>query len=150
MSRLERLVRTLRREGAGVLSRREALAAGASVFVAACFSDRPDPTEPPQEGDVIVEMTPQLTFDPDPVRISSGQAIVWRNVSSFPHTATGDASEARDGSNVVLPEGAEPWNSGVLTGGQEFRRVFTVPGQYRYFCIPHEQQDMVGRIIVEP
>lgn len=115
----------------------------------ACFSDRPDPTEPPVEGEVVIDMTPSLTFSPASVTIQSGQTVVWRNVSTFPHTTTGDASKAGDPSNVNLPEGAAPWDSGTLTGGQEFRRTFAVPGAYRYFCIPHEISNMVGTITVE-
>lgn len=51
-----------------------------------------------------------------------------------------------------IPEGAEPWDSGMLGGllhpGSEFDVTLTVEGVYDYFCSPHEALGMVGRIVV--
>lgn len=33
--------------------------------------------------------------------------------------------------------------------GESFSKTFDVPGTYRYFCIPHEMQGMLGTAIVE-
>lgn len=132
------------------LTRREALgllAGGAAAAVGACFSERPsDATGPGDE--VEIEMKPDLTFEPSTVEIEAGQTVVWKNVSSFAHTATADADLADDPSDVQLPSGAEPFHSGNVPAGGEYRRTFTVPGLYRYFCVPHEAQDMVGTIVV--
>lgn len=133
-----------------VLTRREAIAAGIGLLATSCFSDRPGPMQPPADNEVEVDMTPSLTFSPATVQVPVGGTVVWVNTSSFPHSATGDPSKALDPSHVVLPEGATPWDSGILTAGQVFRHTFTVPGEYRYFCIPHELQNMLGTIIVEP
>ena len=129
------------------LTRRETLALLATPLVAACFSERPeDGTGPGDE--VEIRMTPQLVFDPALVQVETGQEVVWRNTSSFAHTSTADVSLASDPSNVQLPAGAQPWHSGVVPGGGEYRMTFSVPGTYRYFCQPHEAQDMVGTIVV--
>lgn len=132
------------------ITRRESLVALGATLLAACFSDRPDPTGNGNGNGsgLEVEMTPQLTFEPATVTIEAGQAVTWRNTSSFFHTATGDGSKANDPSLVALPEGASPWDSDVVNAGEEFTRTFDVPGEYRYFCIPHEAQDMVGSIVV--
>lgn len=132
---------------ARMMNRREVLAVLGASALAACFSDRPDDGTGPN-GDVTIDMTDQLTFSPATVTIQVGQTVTWRNTSPFPHTATGDASKANDPSNVELPAGAQPWDSGTITSGGEFSRTFDVSGTYRYFCIPHEAQDMVGTIIV--
>lgn len=128
------------------ISRRDALALLGASALAACFSDRP--STGPDGDEVEITMTPQLDFEPANVQIEVGQTVVWRNTSQFEHTSTADASLADDPSNVQLPDGAQPWNSGLVPAGGEYRRTFSVPGTYRYFCIPHEAQDMVGTIEV--
>jgi plastocyanin len=50
--------------------------------------------------------------------------------------------------DAVLPDGAQPWDSGIITGGQTYSHTFDVAGQYSYFCIPHEALGMVGKITV--
>jgi plastocyanin len=50
--------------------------------------------------------------------------------------------------DVALPAGAGPFNSGNIGLGKEFSYTFTVPGTYKYFCIPHETSGMTGTVIV--
>lgn len=109
-----------------------------------------DPSETAGGGNAEVEMNNQLRFTPATIRISVGETVTWRNTSDLPHTVTADASKAQDPSNVSLPDGAEPFDSGNLDPGEVFRYTFTEPGEYRYFCIPHEAAAMVGTVIVEP
>ncbi len=52
------------------------------------------------------------------------------------------------GGDVALPVGAKPFNSGNLKPGQAYRHTFTVPGRYRYFCVPHEGAGMIGEVVV--
>ncbi|HSH46892.1 MAG TPA: plastocyanin/azurin family copper-binding protein, partial [Longimicrobiales bacterium] len=73
----------------------------------------------------------------------------WRNTSDVLHTVTADPASAVERDNVVLPETAEPFNSGDMPPGAEFSHRFTVPGEYRYVCVPHEMAGMVGVVIVE-
>jgi plastocyanin len=66
------------------------------------------------------------------------------------HTATGDPAKVADASHVELPAGAAPWDSGLVQGDGGFTQEFTVPGTYRYACIPHENVNMFGTIEVVP
>lgn len=116
-----------------------------------CFSEAPDTTGPP-DGEVAatVQMMPSLQFGPATVTIKAGQAVRWHNASGFSHTATADPGLAANPADVQLPTGAQAFNSGELTAGSDYVHTFTVPGEYHYFCIPHETSGMVGTVIVQP
>ncbi len=114
-------------------------------------ADRRDGANPPPPADTaVVRMTNRLQFLPDTVRIRVGQAVRWENTSALIHTVTADPSRAVRAASVVLPDGAAPFNSGDIRPEEAWTRVFTVPGTYKYFCIPHELAGMVGWVIVEP
>jgi plastocyanin len=100
------------------------------------------------EAAVIIEMTDGLKYVPNTATVSVGETVEWRNTGALMHTVTADSSLANDLSSVQLPEGAEPFNSGDIGAGQSYTRTFTVPGDYRYFCIPHEAAGMVGELTV--
>lgn len=97
----------------------------------------------------VVDMTNQLTFAPDTVRVEPGQTVRWENGSVIVHTVTADPAEASMEESVALPEGADPFDSGTLDQDESFEHTFEVPGTYRYFCIPHEGTKMYGTVIVE-
>lgn len=110
----------------------------------------PAPEPAVSAGDTaVVGMDNRLRFLPDTIRIQVGQAIRWENQSDLVHTVTADRGMAALESSVSLPAGASPFDSGDLVPGDSYTRTFDVPGQYRYFCIPHERAGMVGVIIVE-
>ena len=95
-----------------------------------------------------VGMTDRLKFDPAQVTVQAGQTVKWVNSSGVPHTVTADPAKASDPAHVVLPEGAETFDSGMLQPGDTFTHTFTVPGRYRYFCIPHEAAGMIAEVEV--
>lgn len=98
----------------------------------------------------VVEMTLQLQFVPEQLTVNVGDTVTWRTVGPIPHTSTCDPSlAANPEQSVALPEGAEPWNSGDVGDGEEFSHTFEVPGEYRYFCIPHEAAGMIGTLTVQ-
>ncbi len=100
-------------------------------------------------GNIIsVEMDDRLRFDPAEIAIKAGDTVEWRNIGSIPHTVTADPRRAPSSKNVELPDGAEPFDSGWVTGGQSFRYTFSKPGVYRYVCLPHERARMLGTVIV--
>ena len=49
-----------------------------------------------------------------------------------------------------IPEGAEPWHSGMLglDAGTQYERRFAIEGVYDYLCQPHYGFGMVGRLVV--
>lgn len=99
---------------------------------------------------VVVQTTNQLTFQPSSVTIQTGQTVLWENLSQLTHTVTADESLAADPTNVRLPDDAQPFHSGRIEPGQSFEHRFTEPGMYRYVCLPHEEEGMIGTVIVEP
>ncbi len=105
---------------------------------------------------VIIKMTQspdgtRVYFDPAGINISPGQKVRWVQESGY-HTTT--AYHPSNGNHELrIPEGAEPWDSGVLQTqapekGSTFEHTFTQEGVYDYFCRPHEAAGMVGRIVV--
>ena len=97
---------------------------------------------------ITVQLTPQLRFSPVRIQINVGDTVQFVNASNFGHTVTADPSLARVSSDVILPEGAEPFSSDTLRPGATFSHVFTTPGLYQYVCLPHELMGMIGQIVV--
>lgn len=95
----------------------------------------------------------QLRFDPPAVTIEAGQTVTWQNGSQMPHTATCDPEQnpvqKSHPEYIQLPPGAEPWGSEMLQPGDSYSYTFTVPGEYKYICIPHVMSGMRGTITVE-
>lgn len=94
-------------------------------------------------------MNDQLHFDPHELAIKVGDVVTWTTVGAIPHTSTADPEKANNPEeHVELPEGAEPWDSGIVNQGESWSRTFDVPGEYVYFCIPHEAAGMVASLTV--
>ena len=102
-----------------------------------------------------VFMTDAHRYDPPTLTVPVGTSVMWVNRSSEAHSVTAYQDS--------LPSGAEYFSSGgfpsekvarahiapLMTNGDVFSFRFDEPGTYRYFCIPHEDQGMKGRIVVE-
>ena len=95
-----------------------------------------------------VNMTASLKFDPETVTIEAGQTVLWENTSDANHTVTADPVKAKNKDNCSLPAGALPFDSGTIQPGNTYSQTFTVPGTYKYFCVPHEAMGMTGKVIV--
>ena len=123
----------------------------ASVFgLAACGRSGPAyRTKTPGDA-TVVTMHIKLKFNPANIAVQVGDTVEWRNRSLFTHTVTADKSLAKNPEHVVLPVGAEPFDSGDIPPGEVFRHTFTVAGEYAYFCIPHERHNMLGKVTVNP
>jgi plastocyanin len=129
-----------------VLTRRSALAAGGFLLAgrpAAALAGRP--------GGRVVEIGMQsdplgadVWFEPIGLAVSPGTTIRWVLKGNV-HTTT--AYHPKNGGHSLrIPEGAVPWDSGVLVNpGDRFEVTLTVEGVYDYFCAPHEMAGMVGR-----
>ena len=81
----------------------------------------------------VVKMTNALRYMPMTITVHKGDQIKWRNVSSagLQHTST-----------------SKTWNSGVLNPGQSFTRRFNALGTFKYHCMFHGSQGMLGSIKV--
>lgn len=70
-------------------------------------------------------------FGPDEITVAVGTKVTWVNKDKIPHTATADDKS---------------FNSGMLDQGKEFSYVFSTPGTFGYYCIPHPK--MKARVVV--
>lgn len=101
------------------------------------------------DGNRVIEMNDQMLFVPSTLAIRVGQTVTWRNVGSMVHTSTCDPTIAQRPEHAVLPDAAERWDSGLIRKGESWSRRFDVPGDYIYFCTPHEAGGMIGSLTVE-
>jgi plastocyanin len=89
----------------------------------------------------------EVWFDPIGLWIPPGQTVRWV-LHQDVHTTTA-YHPRNDEHSLRIPERAQPWNSGfLLKPGADFDVTFTIEGVYDYYCLPHEQAGMVGRIVV--
>lgn len=96
---------------------------------------------------VTIDATNSLRFIPASACLKAGGTVTWRNTGDLPHTTTDEPSLAALPADAKLPAGATGWTHD-LVGGTSFSLKLTVPGTYKYFCIPHETLGMVGSITV--
>ena len=75
-------------------------------------------------------------FEPAFLRVAPGDSVTF---------VPSDPSHNSASKRGMIPEGAEPWNSGV---DEEFTVTLTVEGVYGYICSPHYEMGMVGVIVV--
>jgi plastocyanin len=95
-----------------------------------------------------INMTDQYQFQPATLTIPRGTTVTWMNTGQQEHTVTDDPSKAANRADAQLPNGAQPWDSGLIDAGKTYTHTFDTPGQYTYFCMPHEALGMVARITV--
>lgn len=87
-------------------------------------------------------------FEPIGLLVNVGSAVRWTNRDAGNvHTSTAYHPKMFDRPRRI-PAGAEPWNSDYLMPDESFSIIFSVPGVYDFYCIPHEHSGMVGRIVV--
>jgi plastocyanin len=89
-------------------------------------------------------------YRPSSVRISAGETVEWENDGQVSHSVTDDPARADKAGDALLPPGVKPFNSGNVMPGGRFRHTFTQAGRYRYFCLTHEGDKMVGEVMVAP
>lgn len=85
---------------------------------------------------------------PEKVTIKVGQTVEWVNSAATLHSVDADPSMVQKASDVVLPPGAEPFDSGFMQPGGTFDYTFKTPGTYHYTCVPHEKDGMNGVVVV--
>jgi plastocyanin len=88
-------------------------------------------------------------FLPDKVTVKVGQTVQWVNNAKTLHSVDGDPSMALKPSDVSLPPGAKPFDSGFMKPDATWEYTFKVPGTYKYTCVPHEKDGMNGQVVVK-
>jgi len=98
----------------------------------------------------VVEMK-DLFYDPLGLTINRGDTVIWvepPELIQSRHTAT--AYHPDFDKKLRIPEDAPAWSSGFPEEvGDSWGHTFETVGLHDYFCIPHETDGMVGRILVE-
>lgn len=145
-------------------SRRRLLAGGATslgLFIAGCSGGDGGTADGGPTGETggerhSVEMTGDLSFEPDGITIAPGDTVVWENVSNANHTVTAlnipaEAEYFASGGFDSEAAAREAYNSdreGVVAPDNTYEYTFTVEGGYRYYCIRHENHGMSGSVTV--
>ena len=99
------------------------------------------------------------SFDPPTITVAVGEEVVWENTGTRDHTVTAYEETLPDGAAFFATGGyesedaaREAWSNGTrgaLSNGEQFSYTFEIPGEYDYFCIPHESGGMIGKVVVE-
>jgi plastocyanin len=87
-------------------------------------------------------------YQPNTIEINAGQTVQWENDGQVSHSVTDDPARANRPGDALVPAGAIPFNSGSVMPGGRFRHTFLKPGRYRYFCLSHEADKMIGEVMV--
>jgi plastocyanin len=119
-----------------------------AATLAACAHGGPAYNAAPA-GVKVVTMTSGLHFEPMTLTIQRGQTVQWANKAFMSHTVTFDPAKAKTASDVSLPAGVAPFDSGSIKPGQVYSHTFTTAGAYHYVCKPHEGNGMKGVIVVQ-
>lgn len=125
---------------------------GSGVSVSGCLHANSDESD---NGVRTVEAGPsenEFGFVPEEVTVEVGETVRW--VARSPrHNVVCDPEDTEE---AKLPEGAEPFKSyeegenvnRPIPTGESYEHTFEKTGEYVYVCIPHLEQDMVGKVTV--
>jgi plastocyanin len=121
----------------------------AAAAIAAALALLPDPAKAAGNPVVIKMADKQPFYAPAKVAIKVGDTVQWVNGGETVHSVSTTAANAQNPNDTSMPKGAVAFDSGFIPPGGDFSYTFTVPGTYRYFCLPHEKAGMVGVIVVK-
>lgn len=121
----------------------------ATLVLGGCGLTGPAHDAPSAKAAAVVDMG-FTSFEPEVVHIRAGQSVEWRNTALITHAVSDNRASAADPKDASVPEGATAFDSGDIPAGQVYTATFTVPGTYKYFCTHHEDDAMVGTVIVDP
>lgn len=128
------------------------LGSAASVGLAGCLGGSADLAENE------VGMSTRR-FEPMSKTVAAGTTVRWRNTDRGVHTVTAyeddipeEAAYFATGEFSSEQAAKDAWynsTDGGLDPEGVFEYTFEVPGEYDYYCIPHEAAGMVGTVVVE-
>lgn len=127
-----------------------ALGVGATGALAGCSA-----LGGPSGTDYDVDMTANR-FEPERYEVSVGDTVRWGNASSRGHSVTAYEDAIPEEADYFASGGAENEAAardaypaeGAIASGEAYEHTFETPGEFGYFCIPHERGGMVGTIVV--
>ena len=121
----------------------------AALAAAASLALLPDPVKA-ASNPIVINMADKPPFyTPAKVAIKVGETVRWVNGGETVHSVSTSAANAQNPRDTSMPKGATAFDSGFIPPGGDYSYTFTVPGTYRYFCLPHEKAGMVGMIVVK-
>jgi len=99
-----------------------------------------------------------VVFRPETLEVEAGTTVTWLNTSKQGHSVTAYEDSLPEGAEYFASGGfdsekaaEDSWGNssgGTMFEGQTYEHTFEVPGEYPYFCIPHEESGMVGSVVV--
>jgi plastocyanin len=132
-----------------ILTRRRVIEGGGTLLAALLSGSFPTNAD----GAVVIAMKGRadgshVWFDPVGIHIRPGQTVRWINRDAAnSHTSTAYHPDLF-GLPRRIPSGAPTWHSAYLLPEESFSVQFHLEGVYVYYCVPHAQAGMVGRIVV--
>jgi len=137
--------------------RPDAASAGPQETATPALKPAPVPQATGTVRDVQMLMTPDghFVFQPADLTIVVGDRVRWTNVSGGPHNVAFHPDKIPSGAKALL-NAAMRERMSDLTGKlliqpnatYEISFVGLPPGQYQYYCTPHEMLGMTGTITV--
>lgn len=98
-------------------------------------------------------------YKPETITVTVGTTVVWKNTSSIAHTVTARAGQIPEEATFFASGGYDTqdaaegaWregNGGAIFQSETYEQTLSVPGEYVYYCIPHETAGMAGVVTVE-
>ncbi|GAC1494131.1 MAG: hypothetical protein NVS1B2_10240 [Vulcanimicrobiaceae bacterium] len=112
------------------------------------------PNGPPTQSSVVRYLHGK-TLD-GTTTVPLGTTITWHNISQFPHTVSFPIAgqpvppgpPGRPASGGTTYDGSAFVNSGRFDGGGTFSLTFTKRGVYTYYCLFHDDEGMIGTVVV--
>ena len=100
--------------------------------------------EPPADPDQRVAVGDGLSFDPESFEIAVGDTVLWEWVGGG-HNIKYDDGAVPGGTDWTGTEGSRTTTYGE---GHAHWHTFETPGEYAYYCVPHQSSDMRGSFTV--
>ena len=120
-----------------------------AAAVAAALALLPNPAKA-AGNPIVIKMSDKAPFyAPEKVSVKVGDSVQWVNDGQTVHSVSTAAANAQNRKDTSMPKGAVAFDSGFIPPGGDYSHTFTVPGTYRYFCLPHEKAGMVGMVVVK-
>lgn len=104
----------------------------------------------------VISASAGRVFTPKEATVAVGDTVTWEIEGDEAHTITAYQDGIPDGADYFASgdfdseeAATENLADGLIQGGETYEVTFDSPGTYRYYCIPHEADGMVGTIVVE-